>query len=159
MNAGMGVLKSPITQAALDYWTTLRGGRAMPARGDLELDQMVRILPNLILIDILREPLDFRYRLIGTRIEEFMAEPYTGHCLSEIPHQAPPNQIWNNCEKAVASGAPVYDDAPYVGPKKDFVTPEALLLPLSPDGEAVNMLMVVVDYFGRAADAARLPGS
>jgi hypothetical protein len=159
MNVLVGNLKSPITQAALDYWHDVSGDRPMPARDDLSLGEMVDFLPNLILLDVLREPLDFRYRLIGTRIEEFMAEPYTGRCLSEIPHQAPPSAIWSNCEKAVEAAAPIIDDAPYVGPKKDIVTPEALLLPLSVDGSAVEMLMVAVDYFRRAADDARLPGS
>lgn len=159
MNAGRGILNSPITKAALDYWTEVCRDRPMPARRDLALEDMVGILPNLLLLDVERDPLDFCYRLIGTRIEEFMASPYTGRRLSEIPHQAPPSTIWRNCERAVNECAPVYDDAPYVGPKKDIVTPEAVLLPLAEDGATVNMLMVAVDYFGRAAGDARLPGS
>lgn len=159
MNAGSGVLISPINQAALDYWRSLCSDRGVPARADLQLEDMVDILPNIVLLDVLRDPLDFRYRLIGTRIEEFMAEPYTGRRLSEIPHQAPPSEIWRSCERAVSTAAPIYDDAPYVGPKKDLVTPEAMLLPLADDGITVNMLLVVVDYFSRAADGARLPGS
>ena len=159
MNAPVGNLKSPITQAALDYWQGVRGDRTMPMREDLVLNEMIGFLPNLILLDVLREPLDFRYRLIGTRIEEFMAEPYTGRRLSEIPHQAPPSAIWSNCERAVEAAAPVLDDTPYVGPKKDIVTPEGLLMPLSGDGVEVGMLLVAVDFFRRAADDARLPGS
>jgi len=136
----------PLIRRALDYWTECRGDRAMPARADLDPTEMIAILPNVVLLDVEADPLDFRYRLIGTVIEDHLAERYTGVALSEIPHQWPPSRIWSNCQKVVEDKVPLRSDIPYVGHKKDFVTVEDILLPLSSDGETVDKIMVVVEY-------------
>ncbi len=52
-------------------------------------------------------------------------------------------------EEAVLGKKPMIARANYVGPKKDFMTVEDLLLPLSGDGDTVDMLMISLDYFHR----------
>lgn len=151
--------RSPVVQAAWDYWYRVRGDRPMPARADILPEDLVKVAPNMMLLDVFEGPLDFGYRLIGTRVEEFMSDRYTGRRMSEIPHQAPPSKVFSDCEACIDARAPFLSSAPYVGPHKDLVTPEALILPLSEDGTRVNMLWVVIDYFGRGETKRRLPGS
>ena len=139
-------LKSPINQRGFDYWNQKRGSKAMPARGDIDPSEILKILPHVFLLDVRPEPLDFRYRLIGTKMDEHMMGSYTGLWMSEIPHQKPPSRIWASCRQVVEEKAPLSSDTPYVGKYKEFLTTEDLIMPLSDDGETVNMLFVTVGF-------------
>jgi hypothetical protein len=139
-------LKSPINQLALDYWTGKCGSRRMPARDDIDPSEIFKILPHIYLMDVQQEPLDFRYRLIGTKMDEHMTQRYTGLWMSEIPHQKAPSRIWANCRQVVEHGEPLSGDTPYVGRNKEFLSTEDLIMPLSEDGETVDMLFVTVGF-------------
>lgn len=131
---------------AQSYWAQKRGSQSMPARADIEPGEIKPLLPNIVLLDVLTDPLDFRYRLIGTRIDEHSAQRCTGLLMSEVPGRARPSTVWSNCQRVVETGQPSDSQVPYVGPHKDYVTTRQVVLPLSDDGKHVNMLMIVVDY-------------
>lgn len=128
----------------------------MPSRGDIDPAEFTELLPNVILIDVKHDPLDFRYRLIGTVIDAHTNEPMTGRWLSSIPHQRDPSRIWSACKRVVDEQIAYSSDVPYVGPMNDFVVSEDILMPLSDDGETVDMIFVVVDYL-READLPQNP--
>lgn len=136
------------------YWERKRGDRPMPARADIEPSELKAILPNLALADVAYDPLDFRYRLIGSEIDRHSADSHTGKWVSEIPGRAPPSAVWENLVGVVTSKTPSERSVPYVGPFKDFVTTRQIILPLSDDGTTVNMLMGAIDYVRRADDVA-----
>jgi hypothetical protein len=142
-------ISSPKLRQGLDYWIAKRGDRLMPARADLDPMEMIPFLPNIILLDVLRDPLDFRYRLIGTLVEEHMSAPYTGRRFSEFEGQSAGSHIWTSSERVLAERQPVRSDVPYIGPKSDFTTIEDVMMPLSSDGESVDVIMIVVEYIRR----------
>jgi len=144
---------SRLIEQARAYWERCRGARAMPARADIEPGAMVAFLTNVVLIDVLRDPLDFRYRLIGTEVENHSAERHTGRRISEIPGRAPPSSVWDNLAAVAERGKPSDRSVPYVGPLKDFVRTRQVTLPLSADGATVDKLLIVIEYL-RASAAA-----
>ena len=139
-------LRSPVNQAGYAYWKRKRGGRTMPARGDIDPAEIVTILPHVFLLDVRQRPLDFRYRLIGTKMDEHMLSPYTGLWMSQIAHQKAPSRIWSNCRQVALEGRPISGDTPYIGKNKEFLTTEDLIMPLSDDGRTVDMLFVTVGF-------------
>ncbi len=143
-------------RSGLEYWMSKRAGRRMPSRGDIDPAEIIELLPNILLIDVARDPLDFRYRLTGTVVDAHMNEPMTGRWMSSIPHQQAPSRIWSACARVVEERTAQSSDAPYVGPMKDFVIVEDILMPLSDDGETVDMIFVVVDYL-RQSDLPAKP--
>ncbi len=116
----------------------------IPGREDISPAEMVAFLPNILLLDVQKEPLDFRFRLVGTHIVPLLARDYTGEWMSSIDILKAPGTVWGNCRKAVESAQPVYAFTPYVGPKKDILDVEDLILPLASDGQSVDMLMVIL---------------
>src|SRR5262249_29214633 len=78
----------------LAYWESKRPGRRMPARRDIDPAEMLDLLPNVMLVDVVREPLDFRYRLIGTAIVAHMRHDYTGQRFSALPRQGRDSKLW-----------------------------------------------------------------
>jgi len=82
-------------QDGLAYWQRIRGGRLMPSRADLDPLHIPQLLPHVMLIDVLREPLDFRFRLLGSMIDRIVARDYRGLRFSEVPHMAKGNPLWD----------------------------------------------------------------
>ena len=62
-----------------DHWNGLRRGRCMPSRADLDPVELPRaLLPSVFMVDVTRDPLDFRYRLLGTALVEWFGHDPTG---------------------------------------------------------------------------------
>ncbi len=134
-----------------DYWDTQRGSRPMPARADIDPAAITALLPHVVLMDVLRTadpdwPLDFRYRLIGTQVDAMMNGRYTGLRMSQLPHQRPPARIWTSLQQVSEGGRPTVNRVPYVGPHKDYLSVVDIVMPLSSDGAAVDMLFCMVDF-------------
>ena len=145
----VSVLRSDKLKSGYAYWrsrcSALPPGR-LPSRAMIDPTEMPALLPHVVLHGVERAPLDFVYRLIGTEVRRHMAEDRTGQRMSAIPGQRPPSRIWDNLAKIAATGEPVVNSTPYVGPHRDFVAMESLQLPLAADGANVDMILVFVDF-------------
>ena len=130
--------------AGLTYWERLRAGRPMPSREDIEPLDIAPLLPHVYLVNISYDPLDFRYRLIGTKIVEHSLADYTGRSLRELPEQHPPSQVWALFNQAIEERRPVCTRIPYLHIPGRSV--EKLAAPLSSDGQTVDMLFGVIEF-------------
>jgi hypothetical protein len=137
-------LVSTIVKEGYAYWTRIRGARRMPSRADLNPVDIPRLLPYVMLIDVLSDPLDFRFRLLGTEHDAIVGGNYRGRLFSTLPHLAEGNPIWARYAKVVAERRPVCGYVSYVGADR-YVRHELeeCLMPLSADGETVDMIFVV----------------
>ena len=64
-----------------DYWDKKRGGRAMPSRADIIPSEMKQHIRTIVLVDVLPDFADFRYRMIGSDVTEHMLGDATGKTL------------------------------------------------------------------------------
>jgi len=146
-------IKSSYVLAGYDYWLgkqrTLADPDMLPARRDLDpLMEVPRLAPRMMLKDVQQAPLDFRYRLIGTALRRHMAQDWTGRWLSEIPFQRSGSTVWQNNHLVTLERTPLLARPPYVGPHKEFLYVESIILPLADNGQTVDMLMFFVDFIG-----------
>jgi hypothetical protein len=136
-----------VLQDALTYWESKRAGRAMPARRDLDpVLEIPRLVPWVVLVDVLRNPLDFRFRLIGTGIVDRSHANYTGKLFSELPHIGCDSHLWKHRVTVVETGAPLRCEPPYIGGVPGVRRVVDIHLPLSEDGTDVNMILTVVAF-------------
>lgn len=143
---------TPLLSSLLSYWHRCRGDRAMPARNDLDPLHIPKLLPSIMLVDVLRNPLDFRYRLIGTRIVERLKVDHTGSRFSDLGQKAPSDPVFTFAAAIAQEARPGWTEIPYFRPKH-LAQPWLLLaMPLSETGQAVDMLLYGAD-FGSAAVA------
>jgi hypothetical protein len=146
------VIDSEIVRNGLNYWLAKRGTHAMPARADLDpLIDVPSLCPSMMLKDVQRGPLDFRYRLIGTRLRHHMTADWKGQLMSEIEFQKAPNPIWNVHAYVAETGLPIFLRPPYVGPHKDFLHIDAVVLPLGKDHKEADMLMIFIEFLSTSA--------
>jgi hypothetical protein len=108
------------------------------------------LLPQILLIDVSRDPWDFRFRLIGTNVVYHLSQDWTGSSFSEIEHMAAPSRIFGACVEVANSGEPLRSQTPYVGPHANFVTADDIILPLATDGKTVDKLLVFVEHFAKS---------
>jgi hypothetical protein len=146
------VIDSRIVRDGCDYWHTKRGGAAMPARSDFDpLIEVPALCPFMMLKDVQRSPLDFRYRLVGTRLRHHMTADWKGKWMSEIEFQRAPNPIWQAHAYVAETGLPIFLRPPYVGPHKDFLHIDAVILPLGENHREVDMVMILIEFLSQGA--------
>ena len=148
-------LSGELFAAAHEHWLNIRGPeRTWPCVQDLDpVDIPAPLLPCSELVEVLTEPLDFRYRLIGTAIYEISRSSYSGLSLRQIPTQAPPSRMFDFFVLAYRRKVPLCARLPYVGPDKFVDTIRNLLLPLGDENDTVSMFWSVVDICRRQAGA------
>jgi hypothetical protein len=131
-------------RAAYDYWLDKRQGRLMPSRADIDPVDIPALLPYVMLIDVV-EPLNFRYRLIGTEARSIMRRNYTGQLFSEIDGKDESSILWQGCEAVVRGKQPLSLSPPYVG-SETLRECENVLLPLSDNRVDVTMIFKVISF-------------
>jgi hypothetical protein len=148
-------LRSGLVKAGLAYWLAKKGNHPLPSRQAFDpICEVPGLTPNIMLKDVQRDPLDFRYRLVGSDIRRHLKSDPTGRWMSAIPGQGPGNPLWEHHAHAVAERAPVFLRPAYVGPHKEFLQIESVLLPLAGDHEQPDMLLIFTDFL-RAPDAQK----
>lgn len=146
---------TPQLNRAFDVWIAKRAARAMPARSDLSIRDLKFALPNLSLLDIVRDGdmLRYRARLVGSLLDEMVA-PLTGRFLDEaVPgHYA---QKWSAqwlpaiVERRFMRGVGRVEFA-----GRRWYVAESAYAPLASDGETPDVLMVIAYYHAIDSDDA-----
>ncbi|WP_268914401.1 PAS domain-containing protein [Arenibaculum pallidiluteum] len=125
------------------YWNRIRGDMAVPRRASLDPLDIPELLSFTILVDVLSDPLDFRYRLVGTEMEFLSSVRLTGRKFSEIPHIERRGKLWGDHETVIRTRAPVVGTVMYGGPDKHVRAVCHGLFPLSTTGEVVDKIWCV----------------
>lgn len=143
---GFLAICSPAVADIYGYWDRKRGERQMPRRSDLDPAEIARHLPGLQLIDVTRDPLDFVYRLVGTREVEARGHDPTGRRVAESFFGQNADDVLANYCRVVATGSFVYDLDKFTTPGGRFVQDESLFLPLADAARAMSQILVYTHY-------------
>jgi hypothetical protein len=126
-----------------DYWNARRGVRLMPARGDLDPVDLKPMLPMLILIDVVPDARRYAYRLVGTREVEMRGSDPTGKAVQDGYYAESPEETAQYLDRVVRTRQPVLYRGTYQPLSTRTQREDVLFLPLSTDGETVNMIMIL----------------
>lgn len=133
--------REPQLKALHEIWQGRCRGRRVPARADFDPIDLKTHLGNLFLIDVERTPLRFRVRLIGTRITTVVQRDVTGMYLDQIYAGKLFESLFEALSWVADARAPLRVHSRAGHPRNPFYLYEGLLLPLSADGETVNMVL------------------
>lgn len=131
----------PDVREMLDYWQRKRGGRAMPSRSDIDPSELRHFLPHITLVDVVGDERRFVYRLVGTAEVELRGYDPTGKAVADAYFATSADEALKHYEAAKVTRAPHYIADPFQAVDR-FIGEEDLFLPLSSDGETVNMILV-----------------
>jgi hypothetical protein len=136
----------PELKDLLDFWQSKRRGHPMPARADFDPLDLRAHLGHLMLVDVERARLRFRYRLVGTKITEIIKRDVTGRYFEEIYTGRLLVDLIGAFSKVVATRAPLRIYSTTGHPRNDVYLYDCVLLPLSADGESVTMILAEMRF-------------
>lgn len=130
---------------ALEYWQGKCAGRFAPARADIDPVEIPEVLPRVMLADVeagASGEVDFRYRLSGTGIRNVHGYDPTSLRPLDLTPPIYGQLIHAHYTAAVERRHPLAHIIVMVTNQKQR-SYARIILPLSADGESVNMLMTV----------------
>ena len=139
-------ITSPRIHRLRSYWQSqgaLRGG--LPRRSDIAPGDIKDLLPNIMIVDVERDPLRFRYRLVGTRVVEYNGVEFTGRYLGEIGW-AEEQALFDSYAEVVNSRQPFFGSFAWGLVTGAMGRCEFARFPLSEDAAAVTQILAIEDY-------------
>ncbi|MCW5773210.1 MAG: PAS domain-containing protein [Rhodospirillaceae bacterium] len=130
-------------------WDGWRGERRWPSRADIRPEDIAFMLGTVHLIDVLRAPLRFRLRLVGSAIEELGRRGDQGKMIEEIDPPFYARMLQDHYSQAVEKRVPLFHRVTFVAesrPTRHPMSYERIILPLSADGQSINMLIAASDW-------------
>lgn len=134
----------PDLQKLYRYWLKKRGDRDMPGRADIHPDEIVGLLPGIVLIDVEHNPVRFKFRLVGTDAVLALGQDITGRYLDEFLSGAP---IEERFQWLVDHGTSYYAASRLGWLNRDFQEYHVLGLPLGGEQGTVNMILCGISPF------------
>jgi hypothetical protein len=141
-------ITSPLVRAMFDYWQLKRAGRVAPRRPDIEPGDIRRLLPYLSIADVIEEPFDLRYRLVGSAVAEAAGYDFTGHFLRDMPVTTGIDCWAAHYRRVVIAKRPFY------GRYRGDLWPDLIryadhgAFPLSSDGVTIDRIIEIEDWSG-----------
>jgi len=143
----------------LGYWSEMPRGPAFPLQKTLRPEELGPVLGNLILLDVIDDGWDFRYRLHGSLIADRFGVDLTGLLTSQYPFETWATFFLIKYRAILATGRPLYSS--HWAPSQIAATHwERLTLPLEDGtGKVTRLLIAVVAGSWRPArgDMPNLP--
>ena len=135
----------PDIKALYSYWDSLRCGRSMPRRGDIDPTKIPKVLPHVFMYNVAPGGAGYTIRLAGEEVLRFMRPSAMGLPAGSAltPRGAEMilkvlDAVTTECEPKFRAGKTFWHpDHTY----RDF---EACFLPLSPDDQTVNIVIGAV---------------
>jgi hypothetical protein len=139
--------RTRVLEQLLAYWDRKREDRAWPMRADIDPADITKLLPHIMLVDIMRLPFRVRYRLVGTEIARMAHFDFTGHFLDQLTFESGDAMDWLGCYRQVAeTGLPGFGVVHWLSPGAAHRWVEFLICPLSTDGQTVTQCISAEDY-------------
>jgi hypothetical protein len=128
-------------QRLYDYWRSRCRDGALPSRRDIDPLDIPDLLANVFMLDVIGDAEDFVFRLAGSLVEEAFSMPLRGRSIAEIQKAAgTPIPVAQHVEVA-RGGGPRYREGSMLVAGREHWRTHRLLLPLSSDGDRVDVLM------------------
>ena len=153
----LGAIPSELLQRMLTYWQSKCGSHSMPSRANIDPIEFAWGLGNVSLLDVERDPLQFRYRLAGSRLTRIMEVDLTGRSIDEIKQADFRDLMRRHLQEIVETAKPsVYCiSITNGGGPQTYVR---LALPLRAADGSVGMILTMIEIIGPAPDRDDLAG-
>lgn len=127
----------------LSYWQQSRGDQDFPQRTDIIPVPMPRILPWTIMFDVVEGGADFIVRVCGTALTDIFGVELRGESVRKLPETLAARMILSG-QRCIALRAPIRGHSQISrAPGQDFQGVEICAVPISNDGETIDMILAV----------------
>lgn len=142
--------RDPRLAYLFDYWCSKKGDRIAASRTDLLPSEIKPFLPIMNLIDVERDPLRFRHRLVGTEIVDRLGRDVTGAPVSADLYGEAFEGVFDALKTIVEEVRPYRRLMNVSWGDRGWLSVESLELPLIDSSGQVNMILRVASHFSEA---------
>lgn len=128
------------------YWQSKRRDEYLPRRKDIDPIEIPRLMSSIAIVDILRDPFDFRYRLVGTLLVDRMGGERTGKRMREIFTPEAIDATARLIEMMTAKKVAVACRGSMPWLNKDYRLFQAIILPLVNEADTVDMALMGLHF-------------
>lgn len=141
-------LSDPLVRSMLDYWNAKRGDRTMPSPNDIDPVDFPRYLPNVQLIQVDHDPLDFSYRLLGEQVSEIHGGNYRGRKVKDLDQVSEGfgRMMFELFELVALRKRPFAAGGTLESLGKGYTEFEGVYMPLSFDGARTDRILCASSY-------------
>ena len=126
----------------IGYWQSIHPPEGIPGRQHFDPVDIPDMLANIRLMDVYRDPLRFKTRLMGTVLRDFFGQEHTGRWLHDCFANFHRSKMYKDLCEMVETLQPCWRRGqPTLVYEKNFVTVERVYLPLASDGATVDVVM------------------
>jgi hypothetical protein len=138
-------VEQPRLKVVLDHWHTVRGQRPMPARRDIDPQELKGAL-GIVMIARL-DPIhdDFRFSLFGTEIAQAQRADFTNKLARDLKPHDFGLVISDSYRQVRQSGRPYYGRLS-LALEREMVSYHRLVLPLGADDATVDAVLVASEH-------------
>jgi hypothetical protein len=139
----------PLVRRFYEYWRAVAPPGRLPGRQHIAPEDIVPLLSRLWIIDVFRDPLRFRYRLVGTDITRSVQRELTGQWLDEAQPESVRNvNLRDRYRFILETGQPTWRRGPTLWDRDpNHRVVENCLAPLATDGGTVDKVIAVSVLF------------
>lgn len=144
----------PVLGPAYAYWRSKCRNGTVPRRRDIDPTEIPRLLPYLLITELVDGGTRLRYRLAGTAVVAAYGGELTGRYCDEV---CPPERrasVTANYRLICERKQPLLLRHRYLSTRKVPLVCHRLVMPLSEDGKAVNQFVAALrfEYHGDVHD-------
>lgn len=139
----------PLVRQFHEYWRSIAPPDGLPGRQHIAAEDIAPLWSRLWMLDVVREPLRYRYRFCGTAMVRSLGREVTGAWLDEVHPQLIANpQSRERFRFMVETGCPTWRSGPPLWTRDpEHRTIETCIAPLAADGKTVDMLIALSVVF------------
>ena len=129
-------------RAMVAYWREKAGPHRMPRRSDIDPGDVVPFLSRITLVDVVPDARRFVYRLVGTEEVANRGNDPTGRSVIEAFFATSAEESLSYYGYVAQYGEPYCFRGDYYAPDGGLEKQDVIFLPLSDDGQSVNMILL-----------------
>ncbi len=132
-----------VLRELLIYYRRIAPAGRLPGRQHFQPQDVPAALPRLILLDVHRQPLRYKYRLVGTKEVDLYGLDPTGLWYDEVrPHSEKTQSGYIRLQHAVERQIISYRKGPVLAMRhRQHQSAENLVCPFASDGHTVDMII------------------
>jgi hypothetical protein len=142
-------IQNALLRKAFDLWNKLKGARPFPARSEISPRDLVDFLRHIVLVRVLDDGNEFQFRIVGDAIVLAQGHSFQGLTTAEIEVQLPGygKMVRRAYQRVYTDRKPLLLRGwfEHASTKRAFLH-ETLGLPLGPDPDTVDHILVVAVY-------------
>ncbi len=128
------------------YWAQLPTTDGLPAYTDFQLDRLnPRLVPWSVVVDVMREPTDYRFRFWGTERAKLIGAEMTGKNLSDIADRNMRDGNRMEYDTICRERVPMLCDTPIATSSGRRLSHESIRLPFGGEDGNVSQVFSAID--------------